>query len=728
MTGLTIADPAWVGSSRIGTASAGTDSVTTNRIDLRASPTCVFLALVALLALSAAPARADDPFPRLGLYGHVDGRGAPVVLADGQLDATLLDRIARHHLVVLDATPFTEYRPDALVALRARRNGIKLLGYVQAQYIFRSAEADSSVNVPTRINILVRNLGGYLYDTDGEQYNTANINLAKKDAQGRFAVAEGLADFFVDHVLGPGGWDGLYFDRFCTSLSWMQGPGDSVDFVRAGYPSFAAFDAAWSAATDTLANRLRRRAGETPIFIGNCGQGNKFAVFNGWMRENFPYQNGGTWQTNVFRNPGGYLYEEPLTRTPYAGWMTAWPSNVLTPYSSDNMRRARYALGTAALGEGYGSLNPPDIDPTTGYLDWWFDEFSVDRRSGVSTNGIANTGWLGRATGPYSQMIWIQPGVEDAGAPNPGFEASLTPGWTFSTYNNSTWSRDETTAGDGSASVRISIPLAAGDANSAVLASSSSISYMPDTYSATFWAKASSPRTIWIVTANASSGVPYAWIQLALDTTWRRYQVTTTGQLGTARIQFRVGGTPGDVWLDDIHFQRGAPNVYRRDFDYGIVLVNPANRSWDVALEKKYRRILGSRDPAVNNGALSQLVSLPAQSALFLLRTSEEIVGAGEPPPGPRLAWSAASPSPARAGADVVRLVLALPGAGEAAIDLHDARGRRIRRLHAGPLAAGAHAFAWDGRDEAGRAVAPGVYFARAATGAEQAVRKLILR
>jgi Cu/Zn superoxide dismutase len=41
---------------------------------------------------------------------------------------------------------------------------------------------------------------------------------------------------------------------------------------------------------------------------------------------------------------------------------------------------------------------------------------------------------------------------------------------------------------------------------------------------------------------------------------------------------------------------------------------------------------------------------------------------------------------------------------------LYDAQGRRVRTLHHGTLPAGSHPVAWDGRDDAGRPVASGVY------------------
>ncbi len=46
-------------------------------------------------------------------------------------------------------------------------------------------------------------------------------------------------------------------------------------------------------------------------------------------------------------------------------------------------------------------------------------------------------------------------------------------------------------------------------------------------------------------------------------------------------------------------------------------------------------------------------------------------------------------------------------------LTVYDVLGRRVRSVWQGPLGAGRHRFTWDGRDEAGRAGAAGVYIYR---------------
>ncbi|MFN2371778.1 MAG: FlgD immunoglobulin-like domain containing protein, partial [Candidatus Krumholzibacteriia bacterium] len=52
----------------------------------------------------------------------------------------------------------------------------------------------------------------------------------------------------------------------------------------------------------------------------------------------------------------------------------------------------------------------------------------------------------------------------------------------------------------------------------------------------------------------------------------------------------------------------------------------------------------------------------------------------------------------------------ALPQAGRVSLKVYDGRGRLVRTLADGSRPAGPHRVVWDGRDDAGRAAASGVY------------------
>jgi flagellar hook assembly protein FlgD len=63
-----------------------------------------------------------------------------------------------------------------------------------------------------------------------------------------------------------------------------------------------------------------------------------------------------------------------------------------------------------------------------------------------------------------------------------------------------------------------------------------------------------------------------------------------------------------------------------------------------------------------------------------------------------------------------LRLSLHLPRASSVTLDVFDVRGRHLRQLLDGNLAAGTHPVHWDGRDHAGRALGAGLYFVRLKT------------
>lgn len=91
-------------------------------------------------------------------------------------------------------------------------------------------------------------------------------------------------------------------------------------------------------------------------------------------------------------------------------------------------------------------------------------------------------------------------------------------------------------------------------------------------------------------------------------------------------------GYSGVVWFDEYDAKLGKAvngpsttawqkGVYRRDFENGIVLVNPkGNGSVEVTLEEDFRRLSGKQNPAVNNGALTRKIVLQDRDGIILKR------------------------------------------------------------------------------------------------------------
>jgi sugar lactone lactonase YvrE len=74
----------------------------------------------------------------------------------------------------------------------------------------------------------------------------------------------------------------------------------------------------------------------------------------------------------------------------------------------------------------------------------------------------------------------------------------------------------------------------------------------------------------------------------------------------------------------------------------------------------------------------------------------------------------------------VTTLAFRIAHATRVEVDVHDVTGRRVRRVTSARLEAGDRQVIWDGRDDAGAAVAAGVYLARVRAGAEEGVVRVL--
>jgi len=100
----------------------------------------------------------------------------------------------------------------------------------------------------------------------------------------------------------------------------------------------------------------------------------------------------------------------------------------------------------------------------------------------------------------------------------------------------------------------------------------------------------------------------------------------------------------------------------------------------------------------------------------------EQIPVAVDEPPN-RTLFSPARPTPFVSS---TTLEFSLAARGEAELKIFGVDGRVVRTLVQGEQGAGVHRLAWDGRDDAGRRVPAGLYFARLTAGHERFTRTLI--
>ena len=89
-----------------------------------------------------------------------------------------------------------------------------------------------------------------------------------------------------------------------------------------------------------------------------------------------------------------------------------------------------------------------------------------------------------------------------------------------------------------------------------------------------------------------------------------------------------------------------------------------------------------------------------------------------------RTSFRGAFPNPARGG---TALEFELSAEQEAALEVYDLHGAKVRTLSTGRLGAGLHRIAWSGDDDLGRKLTPGIYMVRFRAGNESTMRKVIM-
>ncbi len=114
----------------------------------------------------------------------------------------------------------------------------------------------------------------------------------------------------------------------------------------------------------------------------------------------------------------------------------------------------------------------------------------------------------------------------------------------------------------------------------------------------------------------------------------------------------------------------------------------------------------------------------PGGAFVFLNQHTLSTAIAAEAATPPAFALGANYPNPFN---PATTIPVAVPAdAGEVDVTIYNVLGQPVRQVWKGPLAAGEHKLAWDGRDRQGRVVAAGVYLYRLQAGAQTRLGKMV--
>jgi len=281
----------------------------------------------------------------------------------------------------------------------------------------------------------------------------------------------------------------------------------------------------------------------------------------------------------------------------------------------------RFGFGLMLLDDGYyGQANWHVPDP-------WWDEYAVDVVPGSATFGQAiasnprdeslirrHRGWMGFPLGPrYRLYDPVSFAPERNLLANGSFDSDLT-GWSGT---NVTLAR--VTAADnrldGSGALHISAPL--GDASELVDAAAvgPTVPLIQGVdYTLAFGVRSSTIRTIRAAVAEQTEN-------FTIPDTWSRQVFTfTAARTGNFPLRIYVGKERSEVWVDSIYLFEGNADVFRRDFDHAVVIVNATPSSRTIDLSGTLKRIKGTGQDPVNNGATIRALTLPPYDAAVLIR------------------------------------------------------------------------------------------------------------
>jgi len=445
--------------------------------------------------------------------------------------------------------------------------------------------------------------------------------------------AEFAADVAGDRC--ENGWDGVVTDRVENNESFLVARTDnlieSIDSKLSNVKptdGYAAFDKAWIAGVRHYLEEVREEVGPKHWIVGNNAAPH-YDLLNGSNLESFPrfttselpampykdsytaWWNRGRGFYDAWAASGKqanlstimtYDYEpEPTTEKPLPA-----------PGGTGDYKKMRFGLATALMGDGFFTYQVRVWGPQPGLF--WFDEYD---------NAGQKKGYLGRPISDQRLALGPLTTSDKLGGKGSFKSTKVYKNWKL--FVGSGYSGSKALK---SGTARVVVSKSGSRVDGVAFYSGYFKVASQKPYTVRFRARADRKTTarVRIATRNAPWRDWMTFQEIPLSTSWKTYEYTSYSKGGDAdaRIVFDLAGAKKTVWLDDVKVQDGGRlNVLRRDFENGVVLVNGTDRWIDVPLSTTFKRIKGTQQPGVNNGATVNVVkSMPPKDGLVLLRVS----------------------------------------------------------------------------------------------------------
>jgi uncharacterized protein (TIGR03437 family) len=448
----------------------------------------------------------------------------------------------------------------------------------------------------------------YLKDTHGNKIaDWCAVNVEYLLNVTKPAVPQFLAQLAYQKTSqGNFAFDGIFFDSFGTAIPqpYTDCYGNVVQIDSDGdgvADNPASLNAAWSAGEYAMVKAFRSLAPNAYVsghVLESPTQPQSLAGFNGTSIEFYTqsvrdgqaafgalwdlYQ---AWENQAVGPTMTMVQACPPNQLSYGyGYQ---PLNALLPstiaFAQGFYPNMRFGLGLTLMGNGYFGFDFGDEAPP---VTWWYDEYDFN---------------LGFPIAPATQ-----PGSGQAANQlvNSGFENGLS-GWSLGVFNDgqghATAVADQTVAADGKSSAHIAI-VSPGTVNWHIGFEQDNLPLTAGVeYRVQFWARADTPRTITVFSQGGAPNFTNYGLSAAISigTSWSLYSASFTAAetANDGRLEFWVGDVAGNVWLDDVSLNVAPPDVYRRDYTNGIVLLNGAATPQTVTLEPGFSRFKGTQAP-----------------------------------------------------------------------------------------------------------------------------------
>lgn len=320
--------------------------------------------------------------PVAGMYSNMRTFGEPFAFADGALDTLACQEQARYDVVIIDPEMRDVPGKRALEYIRGLAPKATMLGYFAAGGFYvcgpgwygqePAPYGCDTTTISYRVFRCAQDHHAILFDLAGNPLPVATGIGVDFAADG---FPDALSDLIAEWVKGSGGaLNGAFCDGPCESIAgWW--PGNQTDYRRAGFETLADWDSAYMGGVQEFYRLLQERVG---LVVGNCGPHGPY-VANGWMGENFPFQNPASWAAwDSVLTLADSVYTHPqlsFITTPRARWQDAGGWHVQDFQSAEVQRQLRFILGSAALHDRVvGVVVGSPFDPLKGFMpDQWSD-------------------------------------------------------------------------------------------------------------------------------------------------------------------------------------------------------------------------------------------------------------------------------------------------------------------------------------------------------------------